>query len=145
MSDSPPSRARAMQSRPTRSESSAWKNCLAIVSFNTKAKCTSYQRVIPRIRPVYSHFVNLLRVLSQVFDMSKDMTFTILAHKISEISSQAHRCNGRLVIAPFFDREPLKGISPLPSRSSFRIVSRNLDIRGSWKSSCLVVNPTHQI
>ncbi len=28
MSDSPPSRARAMQRRPTMSESSAWKNCL---------------------------------------------------------------------------------------------------------------------
>ena len=32
MSDSPPSRALATQSRPTMSESSAWKNCLHVMS-----------------------------------------------------------------------------------------------------------------
>lgn len=100
MSDSPPSRERAMQRRPTMSESSAWKNwLLRMLEFYFDRKVTE-GCVLPSVGTVDSYFINLSCVISQIFHMSKNMSSSILRNEVSEICSQSHICNSRFVVTP---------------------------------------------
>lgn len=40
--------------------------------------------------------------------MTKNVTFPILADKVSQVRPQSHVCNCRLMISPFLDREALE-------------------------------------
>lgn len=82
MSDSPPSRARAMQSSPTISESSAWKNCLHY--HEPLFTCISISRPhLPSIGSINTHFVDLRGILAEIFDVPEDVSSTVLAHEIA--------------------------------------------------------------
>lgn len=84
MSDSPPSRALAMQRRPTMSESSAWKNWL-LSSVSEKILSWLRKRGIPSIRAVDAHFVNLVRVLAQILDVAEYMAAAVLADEVAQV------------------------------------------------------------
>ena len=106
MSDSPPSRARAMQSRPTMSDGSVWKNWLHKISSHSHK--VEYEYSLPCIRPIYPYFIRLFCILSQILDVAQDMTPPILADEVAKIGAQSHVCNRGLLIAPLLHRKPLE-------------------------------------
>lgn len=63
---------------------------------------------LPSICSVNSHLVGLLWVISKILDVPQDVATAVLADEVSEVSSQAHICNGGLVIAPYFNWKSLK-------------------------------------
>ena len=94
-----------MQSRPTTSESSAWKNCLyRLVTYSDRDRADN----IPSIGTVDANFIDLLRVLAKILHMSQDMTTRVLGNKVTEISAQTHIGDSTLVSSPFLNREALK-------------------------------------
>lgn len=92
ISDSPPSRALAMQSRPTRSAPSVWKYCLQAVSI---APLRLAKRSIDSlgIRSVDSNSILLGWVFTKIFHVSQDMPSTILTDKIAKVRSKPHICS----------------------------------------------------
>ena len=54
----------------------------------------------PCIRAIDSNTVNLAGVISEIFDVSQDMAFTVLADEVSEMCTEAHVCHGRFWVAP---------------------------------------------
>ena len=85
MSDSPPSSARATQSRPTISESSAWKYCLEYVAISTFVGKTLLNGLlgIPCVCSVDPDFVNLCGIVAQIFDMAQDVAPSILTDEVA--------------------------------------------------------------
>ena len=45
---------------------------------------------IPSIGPVYPHFVDLCRVLTEILDMTQDMAPAVLTNEIAYVSSICH-------------------------------------------------------
>jgi hypothetical protein len=86
MSDSPPSKARAMQSKPTMSESSAWKNCLVYISGLVRIS-KILKHGLPCICSVYTDFINSFWIITNILDVPEDMASTILADEITQIGS----------------------------------------------------------
>lgn len=64
--------------------------------------------IIPSISSIDSDFIDLAGVFAKILDVSQDMPPTILANKVSQVSSQTHVCHSRLVVSPFLDRESLE-------------------------------------
>lgn len=52
-----------------------------------------------------SDFVNLSRVVPEVFDVAEDVSSTVLANEVSEMSPETHVCNGGFVKTPILDGE----------------------------------------
>lgn len=57
---------------------------------------------------VDADLVNLAAVLTDVLDVTQDVTTAILTDKIAKVCAQAHVSDGGLVQAPFLDREALE-------------------------------------
>lgn len=60
---------------------------------------------LPSIGSVNSNSVNCLGVFAKILDMAENMPSAILADEITKVGSKTHVCNGRLMIAPFLNRE----------------------------------------
>lgn len=63
---------------------------------------------IPSVGAVDAHFVDLGRVFAEILDVTEDVAATILADEIAQIGTQAHVCDGRLVVTPFLHGEALE-------------------------------------
>ena len=70
--------------------------------------------LLPCIGPINPDFVDLFRVLSQVFDMAKDMTPFVLTDKVSEVGAKAHISNSRFMNPPFLNRKAFEQDEPFP-------------------------------
>lgn len=60
---------------------------------------------LPSIRSVDTNFVDLFRIVSNVLDMSQDVTSPVLADEVSQVGAKSHICDSRLVIPPFLNWE----------------------------------------
>ena len=67
-----------------------------------------YRKDIPCIRSVNSDFVSLCWIIANIFDVSENMTSTVLTDEVAKNSAQAHVCDCRLVVAPFLDWKALE-------------------------------------
>ena len=63
---------------------------------------------LPGTCPIYPDLVNLGWVISQIFNVTKNMTTPVLTNKISKICTQTHIGHRRLVITPRPNWEPFK-------------------------------------
>jgi hypothetical protein len=65
-------------------------------------------RYIPSVGAVDSDLIDLRRILAEILDVAEYMAATVLADEVAEVCTQTHVCHGRLVVAPFLDREALE-------------------------------------
>lgn len=63
---------------------------------------------LPSIGPINSNSISFSWVLAQVFDMSQNMTATILAHEISKVCTEPHVCGSALSKIPLSHGDSLK-------------------------------------
>ena len=58
---------------------------------------------LSRVCPVDPHFVNLLGILTQIFDVTENVSFAVLAYRIAKVRAQAHIRDSRFMVSPLLD------------------------------------------
>ena len=61
--------------------------------------------ILPCVRAIDPYFIDLRCVLTEIFDVAKDMAETVLADEVAQISAQAHEGDSGFVGPPALDRE----------------------------------------
>jgi hypothetical protein len=69
---------------------------------------------LPSVCSVNPDFVDLLWVISEILNVSQNVAAAVLTDEVSEICSQSHICNCRLVVAPFLNGESFEEDEALP-------------------------------
>lgn len=68
--------------------------------------------VVPCVSSIYSHFIKLTSVITQILYVSKHVTFSVLADEITQIGPQSHIRDCGFLIAPLLNRNPFKEDKP---------------------------------
>ena len=63
---------------------------------------------LPSIRSVDADSVSLCRVVSNIFNVAKNMSSSILGNEVAQICAQTHVCDSRFVVTPFLHWEALE-------------------------------------
>ena len=61
--------------------------------------------IIPRIRPIDPHPIDLRRIIPQILDVAQHMALPVLADEVAEVGAQPHVRDRRFVVAPLLDGE----------------------------------------
>lgn len=71
-----------------------------VYNFVNSGSVDANSAILPSVCPIDPDFVYFLCVLSEIFNMPKNMAFPVLADKVSEVGPHSHIRYGQLVIAP---------------------------------------------
>lgn len=85
------------------------------------------------VGPVDSDFVNLRRIVAQVFDVAENVAVAILRDKVAQVCPETHVSNGALVQTPFVRREALEEDETLSVEEVFSQGQKHLRHDGEGK------------